>query len=84
MLSAHEQRQLVEIERWFTASDPVLADVLRDGRRSPLRRHRKLVAFAGDVLGALLVVLGAVTGTFSLIFAGIVALTVAACMHVTR
>jgi hypothetical protein len=84
MLSSHEQQQLTEIERQFTASDPVLADLLRNGPNALNARRRRIGMFTLYVLGALLLLLGFIAAVFSLIFFGLVALMTAAGVHVTR
>jgi hypothetical protein len=82
MLSRHEQQQLAEIERQFTASDPALAGLLSKGPSSARTRRRKLAVLAVSLLGALLILLGAAVATFSLIFFGVVALLTCAGVHV--
>lgn len=77
MLSRHERQRLTE-------SDPVLAHLLRDGPGPPKSLHSRAGMHAVELLGVLLIALGAMTLTFSLIFMGILALVAAACMHITR
>ncbi|WP_158854815.1 DUF3040 domain-containing protein [Saccharothrix deserti] len=84
MLSRHEQRRLDEIEQQLMASDPALAAMLLGGSTSPKTRRWKAGSLASGLLGVFLTALGATTVTFTLIFAGILALAIAACMHVTR
>lgn len=55
MLSAQEQQRLLDIERWFRASDPDLARALAHGPRS---QRRQFSAVLLSVLtGALVVAL---------------------------
>ncbi|SMD25241.1 DUF3040 domain-containing protein [Lentzea albidocapillata] len=84
MLSRHERQQLTAIERQFTASDPVLAQLLRSGPVPRKHRHRSLGVVAVYVLGVSLMMLGALAAVFSLIFMGALVLMVAACLHVTK
>lgn len=85
MLSQHERRQLNEIERRLAASDPELGRTLSDHPRSGNPRHgNTLVAVVLYLLGAFLVLLGSVTLNVALIGTGILALAVAACLHLGR
>ncbi|SDO37002.1 DUF3040 domain-containing protein [Lentzea jiangxiensis] len=54
MLSAQEQQQLLDIERWFRASDPDLARALGDGPEA--QRRRQFAAVLLSVLAGVLVV----------------------------
>jgi len=74
MFTPYERRQLRMIEEWFETDDPALASQLRKG---PVRRPSKLLRAAVIVLACLLLGLGFVTGSFVLIFAGVVATAVA-------
>ncbi|GAA3458605.1 DUF3040 domain-containing protein [Saccharothrix longispora] len=78
-----ERRQLRGIERWFERNDPVLAATLAGQAVAarPVRRGAARACLA--LLGVCSVVLGAMT-QLPLVFAGVVALMVAACLHVTR
>lgn len=84
MLSQYERRQLDQIERLLTASDPKLSRILSDGPPARNARPSLVSALALYTLGVFLVVLGAITLTFTLIGAGIAGLTIAACLHVSR
>lgn len=54
MLSAQEQQRLLDIERWFRASDPDLARALAHGPRA--QRQRQFTAALLSVLAGALVV----------------------------
>ncbi|MEV0675077.1 DUF3040 domain-containing protein [Actinosynnema sp. NPDC050436] len=82
MLSRDEKRRLAEIERGLTESDPAFAEVLRTGRRPS--RARAAAVRAGWFLGALLLVLGLVTVTFSLVFWSVVAFACTVGAHVSH
>ncbi|RZQ60495.1 DUF3040 domain-containing protein [Amycolatopsis suaedae] len=69
MFSQHERRQLDEIEEWFEQSDPELARMLREGKYQAATR--RLVACTGFAVGALLLLTGALSLSFVLIFFGV-------------
>ncbi|CAM2906913.1 DUF3040 domain-containing protein [Saccharomonospora xinjiangensis] len=84
MLSHHEQRELERIQDWFEHDDPHLARALGEvGSVGGLARSRTL-RYAIDALAIGLIILGAMTLNFGLIFFGAVCLAAAACLHVTR
>ena len=72
MFSQHERRQLDEIEEWFEQSDPDLARMLREGRCQTATR--RLVACTGFAIGILLLLTGALSLSFVLIFFGVAAI----------
>lgn len=75
-----ERRRLREIERWFESDDPALAAALAGPRVARGGRSARVGVAA---LGVTLVVLGTLTHLL-LVFAGILSLMTAACMHVSR
>ena len=81
MLSREEQRRLAEIERQFSAAEPDLARELGNG---PRHHRRQLVALAAALIGALLVGFGALSVNTTLVLIGVLALTAAACLYVSR
>lgn len=84
MLSHYERRKLEQIQEWFERDDPHLARALGQvGGPGGWARSRAL-RYTIDALAVFLVVLGAVTLNFGLIFFGAVCLAAAACLHVTR
>ncbi|CAL9470273.1 hypothetical protein SUDANB95_02805 [Actinosynnema sp. ALI-1.44] len=80
-----ERRRLREIERWFESDDPVLAAALAGPRVAPggVKAGGRSARVGVAVLGVALVVVGALTHLL-LVFAGILSLMTAACMHVSR
>ncbi|MFC6092412.1 DUF3040 domain-containing protein [Saccharothrix lopnurensis] len=82
MLSRDEKRRLAEIERRLAAADPALAEVLRTGLAGSGGPARAVLVVCA--LGALLLVLGLLTATFSLVFWSVVAFVCAAGAHVMR
>lgn len=84
MLSHHERQELERIQQWFELDDPDLAKALGTGLPPSPRLRSRIARFGVDVLAIALIVLGAVTLKFGLIFFGAVLLAVAACMHVTQ
>lgn len=86
MLSHHERQQLERIEEWFLTDDPGLARSLGQAASPPPPAGWRtcLVRYALDALAAVLVVLGAVTLNFGLIFVGVLVLVGAACLHVSQ
>ncbi|AHH97914.1 DUF3040 domain-containing protein [Kutzneria albida] len=66
MLSQYERRQLEAIEQALTEEDPKLASALR---RGVLHRYRWLILVSG-VCGVCMLVLGIITGSATLGFAG--------------
>ncbi len=81
MDAAQEQQELRRIERWLTANDPELAAALSEPGAAPRRANRRQVRLTVDVLGAVCVLIGAVTGAFFFIFVGVYALMAGACLH---
>lgn len=84
MLSHHERQELERIQQWFELDDPDLARVLSTGAPPSRSVRSRLGRFGVDLLAVALIVLGAVTLNFGLIFFGAVVLAIAACMHVTH
>lgn len=84
MLSHHERQELERIQHWFELDDPEFARALGEGAPPKGTWRSRLARFGMDAFALSLVVLGAVTLNFGVIFFGAVMLAVAACMHVTR
>ncbi|SES21240.1 Protein of unknown function [Lentzea xinjiangensis] len=84
MLSREEQQRLADIERRFHAAEPDLASALREGPRVHGARRRHEAAVVSAMAGALLVGLGVLLVSTTFALAGVLALTVAACLHVSR
>lgn len=84
MLSREEQQRLTEIERAFSAAEPDLARTLSGGPLAQ-RAHRRLVAaFTAALIGALLVGFGVVVVSTAVALTGVLALTAAACLYLSR
>ncbi|PRX43709.1 Protein of unknown function (DUF3040) [Prauserella shujinwangii] len=83
MMSHHERQELERIEQWFHSDDPQLARSLGDGRPPRGRGHGGLLHYGLDALAAFLIVMGAITLNFGLIFVGALVLATAACLHVS-
>ncbi|WP_199430525.1 DUF3040 domain-containing protein [Qaidamihabitans albus] len=82
MMSHHERQELERIEQWFRTEDPNLARSLGDGRPPGGGTGAKVGRFAVDALAAILILMGAFTLNFGLIFLGAVVLVAGACLHV--
>lgn len=83
MLSAREQSQLAQVERWFARTDPVLAHSLGVGQEC--RRVNCLAVRAGlTVASAAALAAGIVFGQFLLIFLACLLLSAALTLHVAR
>ncbi|MFD0204423.1 MULTISPECIES: DUF3040 domain-containing protein [Saccharothrix] len=82
MLSRDEERRLAEIEQQLTATDPAFAAMVRDGTMRPAIGTRTAAVLALCALGALLLILGVIAATFSLIFWSVVVLGCAVVAHV--
>jgi hypothetical protein len=83
MDSRYERNQLRKIERWFEHDDPDLVTVMRGGTRRPRRLNRRPVRLGADLAGCALVVAGVLASALLLIFAGILVLMTAWCLHTT-
>ncbi|WP_019819135.1 DUF3040 domain-containing protein [Saccharomonospora saliphila] len=84
MLSHHERQELERIQQWFEHDDPDLARTLGQGRPTGGVLRSRWLRYVTDVLAIGLIVLGAMTLNFGLIFFGAVLLAVAACLHVAH
>jgi F0F1-type ATP synthase assembly protein I len=81
--SAHERDELRRIERWLAVNDPRLAAALSAPGAGPRRVNRRPVRLSVDLLGAVCVLIGVVTGALTFVFVGVVVLMVGACLHTT-
>jgi hypothetical protein len=79
MLSAHERRQLRDIEQHLYTDDPDFVRTLG----SPIRHSRHIVAPLLAVLAVALIVLGVAEAGFPLLFFGTVTAMISACVHCT-
>ncbi|GLY50379.1 DUF3040 domain-containing protein [Lentzea sp. NBRC 102530] len=84
MDAARELRELRRIERWLTTDDPELAAALSAHGAAPRQTKQRWARFTICAVGAVCVVLGALTATFLFVFTGVLALMVGACLHVLR
>jgi hypothetical protein len=76
MLSAHERRELRDIEQRLHAEDPQFARALTGAKL----RRRYVPAVAVAVLALVLIILGVATGGFPLLFFGFVTAMIAGCL----
>lgn len=84
MLSHHEQRELERIQERFERDDPQLAKALGQVGRPCGWARSRLLRYSLDLVALVLIVIGAVTLNFGLIFFGAVCLAAGACLHVTK
>ncbi|WP_026453024.1 DUF3040 domain-containing protein [Saccharomonospora iraqiensis] len=84
MLSHHERQELERIQQWFEHDDPDLARQLGEGESPGGVLRSRVLRYVTDALALGLIVLGAMTLNFGLIFFGAVLLAVAACLHVAH
>ncbi|MEV6715347.1 DUF3040 domain-containing protein [Lentzea sp. NPDC051208] len=83
MDAARELRELRRIERWLTVNDPELAAALSAHGAEPRTANGRWTRLAVDVLGAVCVIIGALTGLFMFVFVGVLVLMTGACLHAT-
>ncbi|MCP2242420.1 DUF3040 domain-containing protein [Lentzea aerocolonigenes] len=81
MDSSYEKQQLRQIENWFEANDPRLAEALS----GPVHKtaNRRSVRVAVDLLALALLVLGITTTSLFLVFTGLVCGMIGVCLHTT-
>ncbi|GAB3746148.1 DUF3040 domain-containing protein [Amycolatopsis oliviviridis] len=84
MLSHHDRQELEKIERWFELTEPALAARLRAGRpaRPPLLRLTVLLTL--DIVAGLLMLLGMVLNSPALLLTGMLTVTMAVIVHLSR
>jgi hypothetical protein len=83
MLSAHERRQLRNIEQRLEADDPDFARTLT-GPPATTKHGRQTAASLLATLALVLIVLGSMTAAFPLLFFGAVTAMIAACLYCTK
>jgi Flp pilus assembly protein TadB len=79
MLSAHERRQLRDIEQHLYTDDPDFARTLSD----PTKHSRHIAALLLAILAVTLIVLGVTAAGFPLLFFGTVTAMISACVYRT-
>ncbi|MGY6652531.1 DUF3040 domain-containing protein [Amycolatopsis roodepoortensis] len=84
MLSHHDRQELEKIERWFELTEPALAAQLRSGRpaRPPLLRLALVLSL--DITAGLLMLLGIVVNSPALLLMGMITVTAAVIVHLSR
>ncbi|WP_329791185.1 DUF3040 domain-containing protein [Lentzea sp. DG1S-22] len=83
MDAARELRELRRIERWLTVNDPELAAMLTAHGGVSGRPGHRWVRLTVDAVGAVSVVIGMLTGLFTVAFLGVLVLMTGACLHTT-
>jgi hypothetical protein len=83
MLSAREQQQLAQLERWFARTDPLLAHSIGAGRECR-RVNRSAVRAGLAVASAVALTAAIVSGQFLLIFLACLLSSAALTLHVAR
>ncbi|SFH82059.1 DoxX protein [Amycolatopsis regifaucium] len=84
MLSHHDRQELEKIERWFELTEPALAARLRSGKPAPPPLLRLAVVLSIDVTAGLLMLLGLVTNSPALLLVGMITVTAAVIVHLSR
>lgn len=84
MLSRHERQELQRIEQWFEATDPYLADDLKNGSGAGRAANAPgVMHIATYVVAFGILVPGIISVSLPLIFLGVVALVAAGTVHIT-
>ncbi|MBK1786989.1 DUF3040 domain-containing protein [Prauserella cavernicola] len=81
MLSHDERRELNAIEQRFESDEPELAAALSTCSEPPGPSLTKMARLALDLLAGLVLLLGAITLHWGLVFVGALLLGCAACAH---
>ncbi|MFC3450537.1 DUF3040 domain-containing protein [Amycolatopsis speibonae] len=84
MLSHHDRQELEKIERWFELTEPTLAARLRSGKPARPPLVRLAVVLSLDITAGLLMLLGMVLNSPALLLTGMITVTTAVIVHLSR
>ncbi|EME51607.1 DUF3040 domain-containing protein [Amycolatopsis decaplanina] len=84
MLSHHDRQELQKIERWFELTEPALAARLSSGRPARPPLLRLAVVLSLDITAGLLMLLGMVASSPALLLTGMITVTMAVIVHLSR